>query len=64
MEMPTKAKAEVTFRIYDCRTEMMLSRDYADRQEANDMCDYLEEKRGGLYVPVKFVNGKQIANVY
>lgn len=59
---PTKANV-TTFKIYNVTHEIMLSREYDDRTEANAMCDWLEERYGYLYVPVRFVNGVQAASV-
>lgn len=61
-DKPSKANV-TTFKIYNVTHEVMLSREYDDRQEANEMCDWLEKQRGHIYVPVRFVNGKQAASV-
>ena len=54
----------VYFLIYDCGNEAFLENIICgSRQGANKWCDYLEQKRGGLFVPVKFVDRKQITEV-
>ena len=34
-----------------------------DRNSANKMCDDLEWRRGGLFIPVRFMNGVQVAAI-
>lgn len=52
------------FLIYDDAREAFISNmACGDRVTANKWCDFLTEKRGTLFIPVRFVNGKQVTSI-